>query len=211
MPTCCLQSNPHISTTLQGNAKNIVSRLSDHNSMRSGHLSSFTCVRVIQRSGKLTVTPTTYQRTRRPSLRPFTHFEHNVPSTGDIRMCQHRCIELAPVHRDALDVRLLWCAARADHERMVCAGQVDCHLVEEWTEIRTRVRVPLALSPSGGDWRRDSRSDDIFSRYGVDGVEPERAEDVPRAHLATILVLKSASAWCKAAVTGGTYVPQRDH
>lgn len=39
-----------------------------------------------------------------------------------------------------------------------------------------------------GMWRY-ARPDDVGRRYRVDGVEPERTEDVPRAHLAAILVL----------------------
>ena len=39
---------------------------------------------------------------------------------------------------------------------------------------------------------RDVRSDDILGRDRVDGVEPERAEHVPCAHLAAVLVLRNA-------------------
>ena len=39
---------------------------------------------------------------------------------------------------------------------------------------------------------RDVRSDDILGRDRVDGVEPERAEHVPCAHLAAVLILRNA-------------------
>ena len=35
-----------------------------------------------------------------------------------------------------------------------------------------------------------ARSDDVFGRDGVDGVESQRAEDVPCAHLAAVFVLR---------------------
>ena len=49
-------------------------------------------------------------------------------------------------------------------------------------------RCEFLVHNKEGTWRY-VRPDDVGRRYRVDGVEPERAEDVPRAHLAAILVL----------------------
>ena len=38
----------------------------------------------------------------------------------------------------------------------------------------------------------DSRSDDVLSRHGIDGVKAHGTEDVPSAHLTTVFVLKKA-------------------
>ena len=41
-----------------------------------------------------------------------------------------------------------------------------------------------------GSTRDYARPDDVSRRHRVDGVEPERAEDVPRAHLPAVFVLR---------------------
>ena len=69
-----------------------------------------------------------------------------------------------------------------------------------------------AGGPTTGEGGGHSRSDDVLGGDGVDGVEPERAEDVPRAHLPAVLVLhtQNVSATAARSRTEETGVPQRD-
>lgn len=126
-----------------------------------------------------------HQSAGSPCLRACAHLEVDVPTRRDVGVLEDGALQRTPVYGDTLDVWLAGRARGGDHQRLRGVGQVDGDLVEE----RPGVRVGFSMSIN---LRRDvhSRSDDVFSGNGVDGVEPKRAEDVPCAHLSAVFVLR---------------------
>lgn len=129
-----------------------------------------------------------HQSTGSPRLRAGVHPEVDVPARGDIGVLEDGALQRTPIYGDALDVRLAGRARGGDYQRLRGVGQVDGDFVEEGSGVRVGFSMYI--------YRRravHSRSDDVLSGNRVDGVEPERTEDVPRAHLSTVFILRYTS------------------
>ena len=110
------------------------------------------------------------------------------------------------VHGQALDVRLAGGSDGGDHERPGGIGEVDGHFIKE---------RPARIFSMSRSERKSSvrlRSDNIGSVNRGNRVKPKRAEDVPRAHLPTILVLSDEYVDKRLAeISRMKNVPQRVH
>ena len=83
----------------------------------------------------------TYESTRRPSLRRPAHLELDPSARGDIRVREDRGRERPAVDGHALDVRLRGGPRGGDNEGLRGGWQVDGHFVEEGPTYRGEGRA----------------------------------------------------------------------
>ena len=109
-----------------------------------------------------------YQSLRSPSLRCLVHDEFDFTALRNICMRDDRSVHRPTVHFEALDIGILASTRGDDDQGPGNAWQVDCHFVKEWAGF-TYTRSTLH---SMQNTQKCSRSNNVFSRYRIDRIEP---------------------------------------